>query len=97
MSFSRKNKYGTILVNMKNRSNLKRNTFSNIKSKILFAAIAISALIFGSCKEEEKVELSDDDTLTLEVYPSEETDFSGITNWHITNKSIQILFGYDFN
>lgn len=91
MSFSRKNKYGTILVNMK-----RQIFFRRYRVKFLFTVIAITTFLTGGCKEEEKIEPSDD-TINLEVYQTDENDFSGIQNWHITNKRIAVLFGYDFN
>ncbi|MCR4734388.1 MAG: hypothetical protein K5829_05240 [Treponema sp.] len=52
--------------------------------------------LFPSCNAEEEPE-STEDFLSLEVSAAEESDYSGIQKWHITNKKVCVIFGYDFN
>lgn len=56
----------------------------------------VSVLTFNSCKKETKNDTSN--SLVISLNQGSESDFSSTPQkWHITNKKICVLFGYDFN
>lgn len=60
----------------------------------IFAALFVC---LGGCKNESKYE-KDSNTLTIELSNGNSSDLvSEPQTWHITNKRICVLFGYDFN
>ena len=68
------------------------------KSTAVLSGIFIMtlSLIFSSCKKETKS--YNTESLVLSLNTSSTTELSKATQkWHITNKKICVLFGYDFN
>lgn len=58
--------------------------------------LLLSGLIFSSCKKEAKT--YDTNSLELTISQGNKDDLSDLPQkWHITNKKICVLFGYDFN
>ena len=62
---------------------------------IITAGLALTTL-FTSCKKEQKNYDVNSIELTLNQ-PEEPESQSATQKWHITNKRILVLFGYDFN
>lgn len=69
----------------------------NFVSKFPYFLIPVFGLTFSSCAKEEPVPV-DLTAFDLQVYDSESAIISDkISQWHITNKKILVIFGYDFN
>lgn len=78
----------------------------NIKRIIFTSVLAFTAAgaFMGCAKKQPKKTINPENTLTLELNKSEESAIvpeteKGLSSqkWHITNKRILVLFGYDFN
>ena len=72
-----------------------------IKLTFLLALLTFSLLISG-CKNKQKQKTYDADSIELTIDNSDDANkLSDLMNtdqkWHITNKRILVLFGYDFN
>ena len=69
------------------------------KNTAVFAGLFImllSGLIFSSCKKETKS--YDTNSLELTITQGNKDDLADeAQKWHVTNKKICVLFGYDFN
>ena len=58
----------------------------------------ILSLFFISCKRDEiKTDSTQDYILNISDVNIDETIYETKQNWHITNKKVLVLFGYDFN
>ena len=72
-----------------------------IKTTVLFGLLIFS-LILSGCKKQQKKKTYDTDSIELTTDISDETkalsDLMNTTQkWHLTNKRVAVLFGYDFN
>ncbi len=72
-----------------------------IKTTVLFGLLIFS-LILSGCKKQQKKKTYDTDSIELTTDISDETKaLSDLMNtnqkWHLTNKRVAVLFGYDFN
>ncbi len=72
-----------------------------IKTTVLLGLLTFS-LIISSCKNQQKKKTYDADSIELTTDISDETkalsDLMNTTKkWHLTNKRVAVLFGYDFN
>ena len=72
-----------------------------IKTTVLFGLLIFS-LILSGCKKKKKKKTYDSDSIELTTDISDETKaLSDLMNtnqkWHLTNKRVAVLFGYDFN
>ena len=72
-----------------------------IKTTVLFGLLIFS-LILSGCKKQQKKKTYDADSIELTTDISDETkalsDLMNINQkWHMTNKRVVVLFGYDFN
>ena len=72
-----------------------------IKTTVLFGLLIFS-LILSGCKKQQKKKTYDADRIELTTDISDETKaLSDLMNtnqkWHLTNKRVAVLFGYDFN
>ncbi len=66
-----------------------------IKTSLLFSLLAFS-FIFSGCKK--KQETYDTNSIDLTLSKAEESKLSEQPQkWHVTNKRVCVLFGYDFN
>lgn len=69
-----------------------------MKKNVLFLVITSLIIITVSCKK-EKIQLPIEDSMVLNIQDStvslEAEELKN--NWHITNKRVCIIFGYDFN
>ena len=65
---------------------------------ILFSAISLLIILAASCKK-DKTPLPESDSLQLNIQPSANSQVLDSQNqhWHVTNKRICVIFGYDFN
>ena len=63
---------------------------------IIICAVAALACIFSGCKKNHKVE--DTNSVELSLNQVEEPAVQMTPQkWHVTNKRVAVLFGYDFN
>lgn len=72
-----------------------------IKTTVLLGLLSFS-VIFSSCNNQKKKKTYDADSIELTTDTSDETKalsdlISTKQKWHLTNKRVAILFGYDFN
>ena len=72
-----------------------------IKITVLFGLLIFS-LILSGCKKQQNKKAYDADSIELTTDISDETkalsDLMNTTQkWHLTNKRVAVLFGYDFN
>ena len=64
--------------------------------KNIFFILIFTVALFSCAKQKDDFTIPED-TLLLEIIPSEETPYTELPKWHFTNKKVCILFGYDFN
>ena len=65
--------------------------------KIVFVLL-ISFILFSGCKK-EKNQVPQTDLIQLNIQPAADTKVLETQNqkWHVTNKRVCVIFGYDFN
>ncbi len=68
------------------------------KNKIFFCFLILLTLTAFSCKK-NKNQIPQEDLIQINVQPSSETEALKTENqlWHVTNKRVCVIFGYDFN
>lgn len=71
------------------------------RTAVILSILGIS-LIFSGCKKQQKKKSYDAESIELTTDISDETkELSDLLNtnqkWHLTNKRVVLLFGYDFN
>ncbi len=66
--------------------------------KIIYFIIIISVILFAGCKK-AKAQVPGADSIEISVQPinNESVLDSDNQTWHVTNKRVCIIFGYDFN
>ena len=66
--------------------------------KIIVFIVALSLFMLGSCKK-EKPQIVETDLVQLNIQPSQDITVLDSQNqpWHVTNKRVCVIFGYDFN
>ena len=63
---------------------------------LIFSALLALTVFFSSCKKEQKT--YDADSIALTLNQVDEASLQAAPQkWHITNKRVCVLFGYDFN
>ena len=62
---------------------------------LMISAVVALTSVFNSCKKEQKTYNENSIELTLNQIDS--TANTTTQKWHITNKRVCVLFGYDFN
>lgn len=67
-----------------------------MKKYQLFMMISLAALIFSACSKNKK-EITQEDSFELSLDKTSAKVSSAPQSWHITNKRICVVFGYDFN
>ena len=66
------------------------------KKSIILISIAVLSLSFSGCKKKQVT--YDTNSIDLTLSKAEEAKLSGEPQkWHLTNKRVCVLFGYDFN
>jgi len=66
--------------------------------KILIISLAVTALLFTGCsKNKTKTQVNPEEAIEITIQESAEKVSQEPQTWHITNKRICVLFGYDFN
>ena len=67
-----------------------------MKKYQLFMMISLAALIFSACSKNKK-EITQEDSFELSLDKTSAKVSAAPQSWHITNKRICVVFGYDFN
>ena len=72
--------------------------FKPLKHTFIFTVAIISILSLTSCKK-EKPQIPEADTIQLNIQPATDAQALQTQNqkWHVTNKRVCVIFGYDFN
>ncbi len=72
--------------------------FKSLKYTLIFTAAIFSMLAATSCKK-DKVQVSGTEQVQLNIQPSASSQILETENqtWHVTNKRVCVIFGYDFN